>query len=182
MKEEIIIAGFGGQGVLSMGKILAYCAIMQDMGYRYFDWNVSSGDAGETSDTGEIIDNITLGCQNQRISVVLQHDIHEFSVEAVEKISRMGVVTVLAHPMRMGLAETELHAMSTVRAVAEHELNIQTGGSGGGADLKSVLAFIGVVCLVILVPLVGYLAVNYIRRASARNKRRRRRQSRRRSR
>ena len=24
MKEEIIIAGFGGQGVLSMGKILAY--------------------------------------------------------------------------------------------------------------------------------------------------------------
>ena len=31
MKEEIIIAGFGGQGVLSMGKILADCAIMQDM-------------------------------------------------------------------------------------------------------------------------------------------------------
>ena len=31
MKEEIIIAGFGGQGVLSMGKIPAYCAIMQDM-------------------------------------------------------------------------------------------------------------------------------------------------------
>ena len=80
------------------------------------------------------------------------------------------------------IAETELHAMSTVRAVADQELNIQKGGSGGGADLKSVLAFIGVVCLVILVPLVGYLAVNYIRRASARNKRRRRRQSRRRSR
>ena len=31
MKEEIIIAGFGGEGVFSMGKILAYCAIMQDM-------------------------------------------------------------------------------------------------------------------------------------------------------
>lgn len=30
MKEEIIIAGFGGQGVLSMGKILAYSGIMQD--------------------------------------------------------------------------------------------------------------------------------------------------------
>ena len=30
MKEEIIIAGFGGQGVLSMGKILAYGGIMQD--------------------------------------------------------------------------------------------------------------------------------------------------------
>ncbi len=31
MNEEIIIAGFGGQGVLSMGKILAYSGIMQDM-------------------------------------------------------------------------------------------------------------------------------------------------------
>jgi len=29
MKEELIIAGFGGQGVLSMGKILAYSALMQ---------------------------------------------------------------------------------------------------------------------------------------------------------
>lgn len=29
MKEEIIIAGFGGQGVLSMGKILAYAALME---------------------------------------------------------------------------------------------------------------------------------------------------------
>ena len=29
MKEELIIAGFGGQGVLSMGKILAYGALME---------------------------------------------------------------------------------------------------------------------------------------------------------
>lgn len=29
MKEEIIISGFGGQGVLSMGKILAYAGIME---------------------------------------------------------------------------------------------------------------------------------------------------------
>ncbi|MBR1631115.1 MAG: 2-oxoacid:acceptor oxidoreductase family protein [Paludibacteraceae bacterium] len=31
MKEEIIIAGFGGQGVLSMGKILAYSGLMQGL-------------------------------------------------------------------------------------------------------------------------------------------------------
>ena len=31
MKEEIVIAGFGGQGVLSMGKILAYAALMDDL-------------------------------------------------------------------------------------------------------------------------------------------------------
>ncbi len=29
MQEEIIIAGFGGQGVLSMGKILAYSGLME---------------------------------------------------------------------------------------------------------------------------------------------------------
>ncbi len=31
MKEEIIIAGFGGQGVLSMGKILAYAALSDNL-------------------------------------------------------------------------------------------------------------------------------------------------------
>jgi 2-oxoglutarate ferredoxin oxidoreductase subunit gamma len=31
MTEEIIIAGFGGQGVLSMGKIMAYSGVIQDM-------------------------------------------------------------------------------------------------------------------------------------------------------
>jgi 2-oxoglutarate ferredoxin oxidoreductase subunit gamma len=31
MTEEIIIAGFGGQGILSMGKIIAYSGVMQDL-------------------------------------------------------------------------------------------------------------------------------------------------------
>ena len=30
LKKEIIISGFGGQGVLSMGKILAYSGLMED--------------------------------------------------------------------------------------------------------------------------------------------------------
>lgn len=36
MTEEIIVAGFGGQGVLSMGKILAYSGIMQDQEVSWF--------------------------------------------------------------------------------------------------------------------------------------------------
>ena len=40
MKEELIIAGFGGQGVLSMGKILAYSGIMQD---KEVSWMPSYG-------------------------------------------------------------------------------------------------------------------------------------------
>lgn len=40
MTEEIIIAGFGGQGVLSMGKILAYSGAMQD---KEVSWMPSYG-------------------------------------------------------------------------------------------------------------------------------------------
>ena len=80
------------------------------------------------------------------------------------------------------IAETELYAMSTVRAVSDEALSIKNGGSGGGADLTGILAFVGVVCLVILIPFVIYLIINNVRRAMARNKRRRRRRSRRRSR
>ena len=34
MKKEIIISGFGGQGVLSMGKILAYSGLMEVRRHR----------------------------------------------------------------------------------------------------------------------------------------------------
>ncbi len=40
MTEEIIIAGFGGQGVLSMGMILAYSGIMED---KEVSWMPSYG-------------------------------------------------------------------------------------------------------------------------------------------
>lgn len=36
MTEEMIIAGFGGQGVLSMGKILAYSGIMEQKEVTWF--------------------------------------------------------------------------------------------------------------------------------------------------
>lgn len=36
MDKEIIIAGFGGQGVLSMGKVLAYTALMMDKEVTWF--------------------------------------------------------------------------------------------------------------------------------------------------
>ena len=79
------------------------------------------------------------------------------------------------------IAETELHAMSTVRAVMDQNLNINNG-SKGGADLMGILAFVGVVFLVLFIPVALYLIINNMRRVMARNRRRRRRQSRRRSR
>ncbi len=36
MKEEILISGFGGQGVLSMGKILVYSGLMQGQEVTWF--------------------------------------------------------------------------------------------------------------------------------------------------
>lgn len=54
MKEEIIIAGFGGQGVLSMGKILAYAAMLEG---REVTWMPSYGpeQRGGTANTTVII-------------------------------------------------------------------------------------------------------------------------------
>ena len=63
---------------------------VQDAGFQYFDWNVYSGDAGETKRTEKVVDNVIEGIQEHRVSIVLQHDIHKYSVDAVEDILRWG--------------------------------------------------------------------------------------------
>lgn len=62
-----------------------------DMGCKYFDWNVSSGDAGETTDTNTVYQNIIDGCSQHKTSIVLQHDIKDYSVAAVEKVIIWGL-------------------------------------------------------------------------------------------
>jgi len=64
---------------------------LTDLGIRYFDWNVSSGDAGGTTVTSEVVDNIIAGCSSQKVSVVLQHDIKDYSVDAVEQVIVWGL-------------------------------------------------------------------------------------------
>ena len=64
---------------------------VRDAGFRYFDWNVDSNDAGGAKKTDTVVENVIKGIERQRLSVVLQHDIHEFSVDAVEKIIRWGL-------------------------------------------------------------------------------------------
>lgn len=61
-------------------------------GFSYFDWNVSSGDAGLVSTRDEVFDNVIKGIRNRTTSVVLQHDSHWYSVQAVEKIIVWGLV------------------------------------------------------------------------------------------
>lgn len=60
-------------------------------GYLYCDWNVSSGDAGGTTNTNTVVSNVISGIQSHNVSVVLQHDIKGFSVEAVDQIIFWGL-------------------------------------------------------------------------------------------
>lgn len=59
---------------------------VQNAGFQYFDWNVDSNDAGGAKTAQEVFENVVNGCASRRVSIVLQHDIKGFSVEAVEKI------------------------------------------------------------------------------------------------
>ena len=59
-------------------------------GYVYFDWNVSSGDAGSTTSASGVYSNVINGLKKGGSSVVLQHDIKGFSVDAVEDIIKYG--------------------------------------------------------------------------------------------
>ena len=60
-------------------------------GLLYCDWNVSSGDANSKPiSTEQVVQNVISGVQSHNVSVVLQHDIKEFSVNAVEQIIQWG--------------------------------------------------------------------------------------------
>lgn len=60
-------------------------------GYVYFDWNVDSKDAGGAKTSDEVIYNVCSGVATKTKAVVLQHDIKEFSVDAVEEIIIWGL-------------------------------------------------------------------------------------------
>ncbi len=60
-------------------------------GYEYCDWNVSSGDAGGASSEQAVINNVINGCSGKDVSIVLQHDIKKFSVNAVDDIIEWGL-------------------------------------------------------------------------------------------
>jgi len=60
-------------------------------GLLYCDWNVSSGDANSKPiSTEQVVQNVISGVQSHNVSVVLQHDIKDFSVNAVEQIIQWG--------------------------------------------------------------------------------------------
>lgn len=65
--------------------------LVLEKGFRYYDWNIVSGDAGQTESSSEIISNVTKEFGKFSTPIVLQHDIKSFSVDAVEGILSYGV-------------------------------------------------------------------------------------------
>ena len=98
MKEEIIIAGFGGQGVLSMGKILAYSGLMEG---KEVTWMPSYGpeQRGGTA-------NVTVILSDQRISspILNSYDavivLNQQSLDRFESKVKPGGVLIYSFEMK----------------------------------------------------------------------------------
>ena len=77
----------------SVGIMSRLTKSMQEKGFRYFDWNVDSQDAGGTKTASGVYNNVTKGISGSSRTphYVLQHDIHGYSVDAVEDIILWGL-------------------------------------------------------------------------------------------
>lgn len=101
MTQEIIIAGFGGQGVLSLGKILAYSGIMQGLEVT---WMPSYGPEmrGGTA-------NVTVILSDQPVSSPIVHEydtvvvLNQQSLDKFEETVKKGGILIydpngITHP------------------------------------------------------------------------------------
>ena len=147
MKEEIIIAGFGGQGVLSLGKILAYAGLMEN---KEVTWMPAYGpeQRGGTA-------NVTVIVSDERISspIVSTYDIvvvlNQPSLEKFEsKVKPGGVLiyeesTIISPPTR---TDIEVHRISAIDAA--NEMNNSKAFNmivlGGLLKLKPIVSIDGV--------------------------------------
>ena len=76
----------GGAGIMT--KIVQEAT---NRGYTYFDWNISSGDAGGTTDPNQVYKNVVNSLSRSRGNVILMHDIHKHTLNAIERIVKYGV-------------------------------------------------------------------------------------------
>ena len=78
------------------GVMTALTHDMDVMGFQYYDWNVLSGDANAVTITTEevyknVINGIAYNTKKGKSSIVLQHDVKKFSIDAVEDIIKWGL-------------------------------------------------------------------------------------------
>ena len=99
MHEEIIFAGFGGQGVLFAGQLLAYTALAED---RHVTWIPSYGPEmrGGTANCTVILSDDPIGSpvsQNPSIAVAFNHP----SLEKYEPLVKPGGLLVVNASLTM---------------------------------------------------------------------------------
>ena len=59
-------------------------------GYKYYDWNISSGDAGNTTDPNVVYSNVVNSLRTDRANMVLMHDIKPYTRDALRNIIKYG--------------------------------------------------------------------------------------------
>ncbi len=76
----------------SIGIMSSLSSMVEARGYKYYDWNVSSGDASSTvMDSSQYASNVINGLGNGSSYVVLQHDTNINSIRAVGSIIEYGL-------------------------------------------------------------------------------------------
>ena len=126
MKETVIIAGFGGQGVLTMGKILAYSGVMQDFEVT---WMPSYGPEmrGGTA-------NVTVVLSDKPISSPIAHEfdvavvLNQQSMEKFEPMVKPGGVLIYdtngitRHPVRTDISVYTIDATAECARMGQAKL------------------------------------------------------------
>ena len=64
---------------------------VEEIGFRYFDWTIISGDAGDTKDSNQIVENVISRIKENEVNVVLMHDIKPYTVDSIERIIEYGL-------------------------------------------------------------------------------------------
>ena len=55
-------------------------------GYKYYDWNISSGDAGGTTSSEGVYQNVINNLRHDKVNMVLMHDIKPHTRDALRQI------------------------------------------------------------------------------------------------
>ncbi len=143
MKEALIIAGFGGQGVLSMGKILAYSGVIQDFEVT---WMPSYGPEmrGGTA-------NVTVILSDRKISSPIVHEydtaivLNQQSMDKFEQKVRSGGILIYdtngitRHPKRKDIAIYTIDAVTECAKSGQVKL-FNTMILGGYLKVRPVVA------------------------------------------
>ena len=75
------------------GIMTTLCKEVVDKGYKYFDWNISSGDAGGAKSADDIYNNVIKGLSKSKQNVVLMHDTNakSMTLKALPRIIDYGL-------------------------------------------------------------------------------------------